>query len=210
MPGLHNSHAARMKRIRWVNDTQKEVINYLSVLKESKGLKTALEGLSKNSRSQSCRGGNWAPQSKGRFLCSNIRVLSLVVMGIQSPPRSLWDFSSPTDPECNLLPTRRELQAQILLHPLVLQVQKSHQHKPQSSGLTVSRLIKSMLGSKWWEAFCRETSSLRVTESWCIFTMFTLFSSVQSGKMTWTAIKSFKCTPRMGILKPSQSAKALR
>ena len=63
-----------------------EVINYMSVMKESKGWKTALEGLSKNSRNWNCRGGNWAPQSKGKFLCSNTSLKSYGYgYGVPSP-----------------------------------------------------------------------------------------------------------------------------
>lgn len=82
-------------------------------MKKSEGLRTALEGLSENSRSWSCRGRDWVPQSKGIFLCSEIRVLRHVVMSecVGSPPLVLWDFSHLGTLNSTFLPS--ELLAQI-------------------------------------------------------------------------------------------------
>lgn len=84
-PGLEDSSAGRIKRSRCVEDTQREVINQVCVMKESEGPRTGLEGLSKNSRGRIHRGRDWAPQSRGTFLGPEITVSSHACYGWRVP-----------------------------------------------------------------------------------------------------------------------------
>lgn len=78
--------------------------------------------------------------------------------------------------------------------------------------LTVSRLSRSVLASTLGGVVWISASSWRMAYScWVLARLTLVFSlSAQSGSATCTAIRSFRCTPRMGNRKPEHSEKRLR
>lgn len=78
--------------------------------------------------------------------------------------------------------------------------------------LTVSRLSRSVLASMLGGVVWMSASSWRIAYScWVLVRLTRVFSlSTQSGSATCTAMRSFRCTPRIGNLKPKHSEKRLR